>query len=118
MNHGASNENNYSRQTMTPGPWEVESGMVQTAYDHDCNTPGCGVKIPIALMHRESRNGTMPCERDANAKAISAVPDLIAANKLALEAILYILTDCAEDDRARLEPVSDSLHASLAKAGV
>ena len=65
--------------TFTAGPWDVESGMVQTVAEHQCKTPNCGVHIPIAWMDREPGNGTEPCERDANARLIAAAPDLLAA---------------------------------------
>lgn len=56
----------------TPGPWQVSSGMVETVAEHSCKIPGCGVHIPIAYMDRELGNGTMPVERDYNAKLIAA----------------------------------------------
>jgi hypothetical protein len=65
----------------TPGPWEVDSGMVQTVTEHTCKTPGCGVHIPIALMDRNPDNGTVPTERDANAYLIAASPDMFDALK-------------------------------------
>lgn len=71
----------------TPGPWEVDSGMVQTVREHACNLENCGVHIPIAWMDREPGNGTMPCERDANAKLIAAAPELYDAAKDALESL-------------------------------
>ena len=39
----------------------------------------------IAWMDRESGNGTMPVERDANARLIAAAPDLLAALHSILE---------------------------------
>lgn len=68
----------------TPGPWEVDSGMVQTVAEHDCKTPGCGVRVPIAYMDRKPGNGTLPVERDANAQLISAAPDLLDAARTVL----------------------------------
>lgn len=67
-----------SESKHTPGPWQVNSGMVETAYDHMCKTPGCGTKIPIAYMDREAGNGTMPVEWDSNARLIAAAPELLA----------------------------------------
>lgn len=49
----------------TPGPWEVDSGMVQTADG-----------IPIAHMDRTPGNGTMPTERDSNAHLTAAGPQM------------------------------------------
>lgn len=72
----------------TPGPWEVDSGMVQTVAEHECRTPGCGVHIPIAWMDREPDNGTLPVERDANAHLIAAAPELVEA--------LRALVDCPD----------------------
>lgn len=57
----------------TPGPWQVNSGMVETAKG-----------VPIARMDRTPGNGTQPVERDANAYLIAAVPTLLAAAKDAL----------------------------------
>ena len=69
-----------TKVTYTPGPWEVESGMVQTVCEHDCKLEvKCGVHIPIAWMDREA--GTLPCERDANAHLIAAAPELLEALK-------------------------------------
>lgn len=77
-----------SQSKHTPGPWEMDSGMVQTAYIHkDCKlTVGfCDVHTPIAYMDRKPNNGTMPTERDANARLIAAAPELLEA----LRAIIY-----------------------------
>jgi len=63
----------------TPGPWEVESGMIQTAYEHDCRILGCRVHIPIAYMDRNPGNGTLPCERDANARIIVGAVNFLRA---------------------------------------
>jgi len=74
----------FTRTDYTPGPWEVCSGMVQTVAEHKCKIPGCGVHIPIAYMDREPGNGTLPVERDANARLIAAAPELLEAAKRAL----------------------------------
>jgi len=71
----------------TPGPWEVNSGMIQTVREHACKTPRCGVHIPIARMDREPNNGTLPIERDANAHLIAAAPDLLEACQRAFRLI-------------------------------
>lgn len=62
--------------THTPGPWQVNSGMVETV-----------AGIPIAWMDREPNNGTMPTERDANAKLIAVAPKLLEALRDALKAL-------------------------------
>lgn len=62
----------------TPGPWEVESGMVQTVLEHKCKLKGCGVHIPIAYMDRTLGNGTLPVERDDNARLIAKAPEMLA----------------------------------------
>lgn len=61
--------------THTPGPWQVNSGMVETA-----------TGIPIAWMDRKPNNGTMPVERDQNAKLVAAAPELLEALKAMLKA--------------------------------
>lgn len=43
----------------TPTPWKVVSGMIETE-----------AGVPIAHMHREPGNGTLPVERDENADFI------------------------------------------------
>lgn len=58
----------------TPGPWKEISGAVY-AYAR-------GGFIPIAKMDREPGNGTLPTERDANARLIAAAPELLEACKL------------------------------------
>ena len=63
----------------TPGPWIMHSGMVWKD-GPDVYPKGKGLDgIPIARMDRERENGTMPCERDANARLIAAAPELLAA---------------------------------------
>ena len=52
----------------TPGPWTVVSGAVET-------TEMGG--IPIANMDREPGNGTLPVERDANARLMATAPELL-----------------------------------------
>ncbi len=63
-----------SKHEPTPAPWVCHSGMVWRA---DGSEDG----IPIARMDRERGNGTMPVERDANARLISAAPGLLAEAK-------------------------------------
>lgn len=83
----------------TPGPWEVDSGMVQTVAEHTCKIPGCGVHIPIAWMDRKPGNGTMPVERDANARLIAAAPELF---NMLIEALPYI--ECAAEIDTTYKP--------------
>ena len=61
----------------TPGPWQCVSGAVETRIGPQGAAPG----IPIASMDREPGNGTLPVERDANARLIAAAPDLLEAAK-------------------------------------
>ncbi len=75
----------------TPGPWAVISGEVCAA--------GYG---PIAHCDRENRN-TKPVERDANARLISAAPELLEA----LEAVMQFPLN----HKANL-----AAHAAIAKA--
>ena len=82
----------------TPGPWEVDSGMVQT-----CD------ETPIAHMDRTIGNGTMPVERDANARLIAAAPDLL----LVLETI-EASTDGLVNPLAR--EINRSARKAIAKA--
>lgn len=56
----------------TEGPWICHSGMVWKA---DGSPDG----IPIARMAREPGNGTLPTERDANARLIAAAPEMLKA---------------------------------------
>ena len=52
--------------SITPGPWVMSSGMVETA-----------AGVPIARMDREYGNGTQPVERDNNCRLIAAAPELL-----------------------------------------
>ena len=83
----------------TPGPWKVVSGAVET-----------GSGIPIASMDRESGNGTLPVERDENARLIAAAPDLRSACSSALAFVL----DYSLPSRNQLEK---QLRAVLEQAG-
>ena len=58
----------------TPGPWRVTCGAVETANS-----------IPIAHMDREPGNGTLPVERDENARLIAKAPEMRDALKGFLE---------------------------------
>jgi hypothetical protein len=60
----------------TPGPWQVNSGVVETASG-----------IPIAYMDRNAGNGTLPVERDSNVHLIASAPDLLASLKEVLRAL-------------------------------
>ena len=57
----------------TPGPWTIITGSVYKERSSG------GGDIPIAHMDREIGNGTVPVERDANARLIAAAPDLLTA---------------------------------------
>lgn len=93
----------------TPGPWIEHSGMVWK--DGPNVWPkGESVGIPIACMDRESGNGTMPTERDANARLIAAAPDLLEA----LGSMIHRFDHLALDSGKR-EAVKAGL-AAIAKA--
>ena len=62
-----------TQQKHTPGPWTCHSGMVW--FQIDKSEDG----IPLAYMDREPGNGTLPVERDANAKLMAAAPGMLAA---------------------------------------
>jgi hypothetical protein len=49
----------------TPGKWVTVSGTVETENG-----------TPIAKMDRETGNGTLPVERDDNARLIAAAPEM------------------------------------------
>ena len=67
-----------SKEKHTPGPWICHSGAVwKDGVDVYPKGPHNG--IPIAKMDREPYNGTLPVERDANARLIAAAPDLLEA---------------------------------------
>ena len=60
----------------TAGPWQVNSGMVETL-----------TGVPIAYMDRNAGNGTLPVERDSNVHLIASAPDLLASLKEVLRAL-------------------------------
>lgn len=70
--------NTKGRAVFTPGPWVCHSGMV---WKDGPNVYPKGTEdgIPIATMCREPNNGTLPVERDANARLIAASPQLLKA---------------------------------------
>lgn len=98
----------------TPGPWEVDSGMVQTVREHEhegCKVRGgCGVHIPIAYMDRKPDNDTTPCERDSNAHLIATAPELLAACELALR---FVESDW---DTPTMDETATALLAVITKA--
>lgn len=83
-----------TKQTHTPGPWQVDSGMVQT----EAERLSSGLPIPIAWMDREPNNGTMPVERDANAQLIAAAPELLSALKKFVEIMRPVALTTAEEN--------------------
>lgn len=70
----------------TPGPWRMSSGMVETV-----------TGIPIAWMDREPGNGTLPVERDANARLICAAPDLLETAKKVSAIIAEWAETCGDE---------------------
>jgi hypothetical protein len=106
----------------TPGPWTCHTGSVYkdgpTVYPK-----GQDEGIPICHMDREPGNGTMPVERDANARLIAAAPDLLAALEAA-EQKMYALgrefsgprfTD-RYDDGPTLLKLCEQANAAIARA--
>lgn len=78
----------------TPGPWVVCSGMVETVPTDTPHHEHCG--IPIAHMDRTPGNGTLPVERDANARLIAAAPDLLTAlEEMVLSSPYHVYADRA-----------------------
>lgn len=63
------------RYPHTPGPWQVIGGSV---YGYGCDSAGEPTQ-PIAHMDRRPGNGTVPTERDSNAKLIALAPRMAAA---------------------------------------
>ena len=110
--------NNNTKTEFTAGPWEVESGMVQTAYTHkDCKlSVDCGVKVPIAYMDRKAGNGTLPCERDANAYLIAAAPELLDALLEIHKLYLCPTPKTMRDWSARVDVMADFARKAIAKA--
>lgn len=94
-----------TKQSITPGPWRT-GDMFNTVFG-----PKTGAPCPevIATIHKGNR---------ANAQAIAAVPELIAALRSALGSCDYMLMDCAEDDRAHFENLEEIVQAALTKAGI
>ncbi len=80
----------------TSGPWKVVTGAVFTEGG-----------VPIAMMDRETGNGTLPVERDHNAYLIAAAPDLLEAAKGALNHLETY--DLGDDGR-----VVDASHMAIA----
>ena len=87
--------------THTPGPWTVITGAVYTPNG-----------TPIAMMDRESGNGTRPVERDANAKLIAAAPALLSA----LEGVTLTAADPLSPHDGRLEAAIKQARAAIEAA--
>ena len=68
----------------TPGPWTAHSGAVYVD-GPNVYPKGDDLGIPIARMDREPGNGTVPTERDANARLIAAAPALLEAAKALID---------------------------------
>ena len=100
--------------------WLVESakdaGKIRTPYitGDMFNTvfgPKTGAPCPevIATIHKGNR---------ANAQAIAALPDLIAALRSALGSCAYMLADCADDDSEHFQRLEIEINEAFAKAGI
>jgi len=81
-------------------PWRVNSGMVETKQG-----------VPIAHMDRSYDNGTLPVERDANAKAIAALPELI-------DVLQWVKRRWDKYDEADAPELGRAIRETLKKAGV
>ena len=81
------------KYSFTPGPWVCHSGMVYKD-GSDVFPKGDNNGIPIASMHREPGNGTVPVERDANAHLIACAPELLTVLN---QAIAYLVNPNAFD---------------------
>lgn len=89
-----------NKQRFTPGPWRTGAGDFPTIYDRNHD------KVAHCLMRPEDENGDGQLTRLANAKLVSAAPDLLAA----LESMI------AKIDADKL-PISCSIaRAAIAKA--
>ena len=71
------------RPCITPGPWEVEEGFIVALWEDGARYDICDPRCAPPAFNEEM---------DANAKAIAALPDLLAA----MEGCLQSLKDCWE----------------------
>ena len=110
------------RNKITPGPWSVtySDGADNGRYVVGPNDDQPQDRLIADCYADSALDLGLPSivEMRANAKAIAAVPDLVGAANDALDVLEYTLCDCAEDDRARMEPAANALRAALAKACV
>jgi hypothetical protein len=87
----------------TPGKWVVSSGMVETENG-----------IPIAKMDRETGNGTLPVERDDNARLIAAAPEMEEALTRWIE-LVNNLSFLSEESRNLINIEKDKVETILKK---
>lgn len=107
----------------TPGPWTCHSGMVWKTVENQW-PKGSEVGIPIARMDREPNNGTLPVERDENARLIAAAPELLAALEAAHQYVIawrfeYVDKPQNEHNAAqqdRIDKAIRQIDAAIAKA--
>ena len=102
--------------THTPGPWVYSDGMV---WKHRPPEPNRTVEaIPIARMDREPGNGTLPVERDDNARLIAAAPETAAERdrlKTINARLVSVLQKIGELDGFSSD-VREDARAAIAKA--
>ena len=98
-----------NKQRFTPGPWRTGAGDFPTIYDRNHD------KVAHCLMRPEDENGDGQLTRLANAKLVSAAPDLLAALEIA-EGRLMCIDAQKLDTVARNDDVIDRIRAAIAKA--
>jgi hypothetical protein len=106
-----------TKQSITPGPWRTSysDGDDNGRYVLDSNAvliADCyaDTALDLGLPDR--------AEYLANAQAIAALPDLIAALRSALGSCAYMLADCADDDSEHFQRLEIEINEAFAKAGI
>ena len=104
-----------TKQRFTPGPWTCHSGMVWKD-GPDVYPKGDKDGVPIATMCREPNNGTLPVERDANARLIAAAPELLAALKGILDVLPRDKVHPVGYTDGKQDKANDAARAAIQKA--
>ena len=76
-----------TKQTSTPGPWEVVGHGVYTVADNPCRE---------ILWHGHNTRSAPDKEREANAHLIAAAPELLAALRAARDLLASLPPDLLE----------------------